>query len=152
MKNYPVLEEFGGILGYNTMAVFKLSNSIVGSLHFGASVNKVAATSRLEVYGDNTDVLHASWFDKIRHYKNDEVKEIVLDPSGTRAWGHRQLDTHFINSILGREKPKASIDDAIKAQEIAGKIVFSSNLADTNIRNKNNTANHSNLISVSKQA
>jgi len=123
MGNYPKFEKYGGILGYNTMGLIKLSNGIVGSLHYSASVNPLASTSRLEVYGDNTNVLHAIWNDKIVLYgSNQEPQEWNLDVKGTRVWGHRQADEHFIECILHKKQPKVSVEDAIKAQEIAQKI------------------------------
>jgi len=123
MSNYPKFEKYGGILGYNTMGLIKLSNGIVGSLHYSASVNPLASTSRLEVYGDNTNVLHAIWNDKIVLYgSNQEPQEWNLDVKGTRVWGHRQADEHFIECILHKKQPKVSVEDAIKAQEIAQKI------------------------------
>ena len=126
MGNYPKFEKYGGILGYNTMGLIKLSNGIVGSLHYSASVNPSASTSRLEVYGDNTNVLHAIWYNKIVLYgSSQEPQEWNLDVKGTRIWGHRQADEHFIECILHKKQPKVSVEDAIKAQEIAQKITKS---------------------------
>jgi len=126
MANYPKFEKYGGILGYNTMGLIKLSNGIVGSLHYSASVNPSASTCRLEVYGDNTNVLHAIWNDKIVLYgSSQEPQEWNLDVKGTRVWGHRQADEHFIECILHKKQPKVSVEDAIKAQEIAQKITKS---------------------------
>jgi len=123
MSNYPRFQDFGGILAYNTLAVTKLSNGIVGSLHYSASVSPSATTSRLEIYGDNTDVLHASWFNKILLYGAEpQPQEWNLDVKGTRVWGHRQLDEHFIECILHNKKPQVSVKDAIKAVEVAQKM------------------------------
>ncbi|MGC8939494.1 MAG: Gfo/Idh/MocA family protein [Candidatus Bathyarchaeia archaeon] len=124
-SSYPKMERFGGVLGYNTMGVIKLSNGMVGSLHYSASVSPPAAVSRLEVYGDNTNVIHAVGYDKIVHYTENEAKEIRLEVKGTRVWGHRQLDEHFIECILHNKKPQVTVEDAIKAQEVAQKIVKS---------------------------
>jgi len=122
--NYPKFEKFGGIFGYNTMGVIKFANGIVGSLHLGASVNAIASTTRLEVYGDNTDVLHAIWNNKLIHYSTDpQPKETDLQVSGTRVWGHRQLDEHFIECILKNKEPQVTAEDAIKAQLIAQEIL-----------------------------
>jgi hypothetical protein len=123
MANYPKLEAYGGILGYNTMGVIKLFNGIVGSLHYSASVTGSASTSRLEVYGDNTNVLHAIGTDRIVLYGSDsQPKESTIEVKGTRVWGHRQIDEHFIACVLQRERPQVSVDDAIRAIEIAKKI------------------------------
>ena len=124
MASYPKLEKYGGILGYNTMGVVKLSNGAVGSLHYGASVTASAALSRLEVYGDNTDVIHAINFNKILLYgSGEQPQEWNLDVKGTRVWGHRQLDEHFIDCILHHKKPQVTAEDAMKAEEVALKIV-----------------------------
>lgn len=123
MSNYAKIEKYGGILGYNTMGVIKLSNGIVGSLHYGASVTPSASLSRLEVYGDNTNVLHAINTDKILLYgQEQQPQEWNLEVKGTRVWGHRQLDEHFIDCILHNKRPHVTVDDAIKAVEIAQKI------------------------------
>jgi predicted dehydrogenase len=124
MSNYTKLSEFGGILGYNTMGLVKFSKGIVGSLHYGATVKESSSTSRLEVYGDNTNVLHVVWNNKIVVYGSDpERREWDIPVSGTKVWGHQQLDSHFIECILGKTKPMVTAEDAIKAQEIAEKIV-----------------------------
>jgi len=123
MSSYPKFEEYGGILGYNTMGLIKLSNGIVGSLHYSASVNPLASTARLEVYGDNTNVLHSVMFNKIILYGSDQQpQEWNLDVKGTRVWGHRQIDEHFIDCILNNKQPQVTTEDAIKAIEIAQKI------------------------------
>jgi hypothetical protein len=122
-SNYVPIAKHGRILGYNTMGVIKLSNGIVGSLHYGASVAPSATTARLEVYGDNTNVLHAIWFNKIVLYgQEQQPQEWNLDVKGTKVWGHRQLDEHFIQCILQNKKPQVTTEDAIKAIEIAQKI------------------------------
>ena len=124
MASYPKFEKYGGILGYNTMGVVKLSNGAVGSLHYSASVTPSASLSRLEVYGDNTDVIHAINFNRILLYgSGEQPQEWNLDVKGTRVWGHRQLDEHFIDCILHDKKPQVTVEDAIKAVEVALKIV-----------------------------
>lgn len=124
MSSYPKIEKYGGILGYNTMGLIKLTNGMAGSLHYSASVTPSAAISRLEVYGDNTNVIHAIGFDKIAIYGQDkEPKEKTLDVKGAKVWGHRQLDEHFIECIRSNKQPQVTVEDAIKAQEVALKIV-----------------------------
>ncbi|MCJ7767587.1 Gfo/Idh/MocA family oxidoreductase [Candidatus Bathyarchaeota archaeon] len=123
VANYPKLKKYGGILGYNTMGIVKLTNGIVGSLHYSASVTQSASTTRLEIYGENLNIIHATWNNKITIYGSDEKpQEIDLPVKGTRVWGHRQLDEHFIECILQGTQPKVSVDDAIKAIEVAQKI------------------------------
>jgi predicted dehydrogenase len=124
MSNYPKFDNYGGILGYNTMGLLELSNGIVGSLHYSASVVPSASTSRLEIYGDNTNVLHAIWNDKIMLYGADQKpQEWSLEVKGTKVWGHRQIDAHFIECVLQHRQPQVTVEDAIKAQEVAQQII-----------------------------
>ena len=124
MTNYVPLKEFGGILGYNTMGVLKLRKGTVGSLHFGATVNQLASTSRLELYGDNTAVLHAVWNNKIVVYGSDpEPKELPIEAKGTKMWGHYQIDSHFIECIQQGKKPQVTAEDAVRVKEVAQKMV-----------------------------
>jgi predicted dehydrogenase len=53
----------------------------------------------------------------------EQPQEWNLDVKGTRVWGHRQLDEHFIDCILHEKKPQVTVEDAIKAVEVALKIV-----------------------------
>jgi predicted dehydrogenase len=124
MSSYAEIEKCGGILGYNTMGLIKLENGMVGQLHYGASVTPSASTARLEVYGDNTNVLHASNTDKIVLYGSEQQpQEWKIEAKGTRVWGHRQLDEQFIECILQAKKPTVTSEDAIKAVAIAKKMV-----------------------------
>lgn len=124
MSNYRKFEEYGGIFGYNTMGILKFSNGVVGSIHLSASVNQLASTTRLEVYGANSSVLHVVWNDKIILYgPGERPEEWAVQVSGTRVWGHRQLDEHFIDCILNGKEPQVTVEDAVKAMRIAKKIV-----------------------------
>ena len=90
------------------------------TLHFGASVNELASETRLEVYGDNTDVIHGIWNNKIKMIgRGDEVEEIDVPVKGTRVWGHRQIDTHFIECLLNDKESLVTLDDAIVAHRLA---------------------------------
>jgi predicted dehydrogenase len=123
MTSYSKIEKLG-ILGYNTMGLIRLSDGMVGSLHYSASVASSASTSRLEVFGDNTNVLHAIGTNKIVSYGPDETpQELDLEVKGARVWGHRQIDEHFIDCIAHHQQPQATVEDAIRAIEIASKMV-----------------------------
>jgi hypothetical protein len=54
----------------------------------------------------------------------DDGKETwQFDEKVTRAWGHRQIDEHFVECILEHQKPSVTPDDAIEVQRIAKKMV-----------------------------
>jgi 1,5-anhydro-D-fructose reductase (1,5-anhydro-D-mannitol-forming) len=124
ISSYPKMEKLGGILGYNTMGLIKLHNGIVGYLHFSASVTPSASISRFEIYGDNTNVIHAVNTNKIMLYAmGEKPQETDIDVKGTKVWGHRQIDTYFIECILQHKQPTVTIEDSIKAEEAALKMV-----------------------------
>lgn len=123
MASYPKLEQYGGIYGYNTKGITKFENGVVASFHFGASVNAAGSETRFEVYGDNTNVIHGVGIDKILVLGPDDKKETIpVKTKGARVWGHRQCDTHFIESLLNNKTPSVTLDDAIQAHRIADKI------------------------------
>jgi predicted dehydrogenase len=67
--------------------------------------------------------LHAIWFNKIALYGQDQQpQEWNLEVKGTKVWGHRQADEHFIQCILQNKRPEVTTEDAIKAIEIAQKM------------------------------
>jgi predicted dehydrogenase len=122
MTSYPKIEKLG-IVCYNTMGMIRLSNGMVGSLHFSASVAPSASVSRLEVFGDNTNVLHAVGTNKLLLYGQDpKPQETDLEVKGARVWGHRQIDEHFVDCIINHKQPQATVSDAIRAIEIAAKM------------------------------
>ena len=126
MSNYAPLEGFGVFTGYNTAGILKFSGGAIGILHYSSTVICGEGTSRLDVFGNNTKSIRVNWNSSLTFTESETEKKIwsfEADAKGPRAWGHQQIDQHFINCILRGEKPSATIDDAIKAQNIACKIV-----------------------------
>lgn len=127
MCNYAPLKGFGGFTGYNTVGIVKFSNNAVGTLHYSSTVVRGEGTSRLEVFGDNTKAIRANWNNSLTLTSEDETEKKTwsfdAEAKGTRAWGHRQMDQHFINCVLGKEKPTVSVDDALMVQSVASKMV-----------------------------
>ena len=123
-SSYAVLKEYGGIKSYNTMGLVRFSTGAVGTMHFSSMVTPAAGTSRLEVFGEKTYSLQANWNDSLTLVGQDpERQEWVFKEGGARVWGHYQIDEHFIQCILKHQKPKITVEDAVKAIEAASKIV-----------------------------
>jgi hypothetical protein len=53
----------------------------------------------------------------------EKPQETDIDVKGTKVWGHRQIDTYFIECILQHKQPTVTIEDSIKAEEAALKMV-----------------------------
>lgn len=122
--NYAQLEEIENFTGYQTMGIIKLSNGVVGTLHYSATVALGQGTSKLEVFGSNTKTLTAKWNNFLMLTGEDsEKQEWNFTEKGTKVWGHFQADSYFIECILTEKKPMITVDDAIKAQNVASKIV-----------------------------
>jgi len=119
-----ILDEFGGTRGYNSLAVLKFSSGAVATLQFSGLVRAAMSASRLEMLGDNTNSLVAEGNDHLVLYGAEPDKqEWIFRERGPRVWGHLQEDQHFVESILQNKKPSITAEDALKAQEIATRIV-----------------------------
>lgn len=122
--NYVPLPQFGGTLGYSTMGLLKMTNGVVGALHYGSMAPPNAGMSRLEIFGKKTFILHAEWNNSLTLVGEEGTKqEWKFTETGTRVWGHYQIDEHFIRCVLGEARAQITVDDAVKAQEIASKMV-----------------------------
>lgn len=124
MCNYAPLEGFGKFTGYNTAGIIRLSKGAVGALHYGSTVVRGEGTSRLEVFGSNTKAIRAVWNNSLTLTGEGLEKQTwEFEAKGTRAWGHRQIDAYFVECVLQGKKPSITVDDAIKVQRIAGKML-----------------------------
>ena len=122
--NYARLEQFGGTLGYSTMGLVKMTNGVVGALHYGSMAPPNAGMSRLEVFGKKTFFLHAEWNNLLTLTGEEGAKqEWKFTETGTKVWGHYQIDEHFIKCVLREAKPQITVEDAVRAQEVAAKMV-----------------------------
>jgi myo-inositol 2-dehydrogenase/D-chiro-inositol 1-dehydrogenase len=122
-SNYSPLEGIENYRGYNTTGIIKLSNGAVGTLHYSATVAPGLGTSRLEIFGDNTNVLEAKWNNHLKISGASSELEWNFKERGTRVWGHYQIDSHFVDCILQKKKPEVTVEDAIKAQTIASRMI-----------------------------
>lgn len=122
--NYAPLEDVENFTGYQTLGIVKLSNGIVGTLHYSATVALGQGTSKLEVFGSKTKTLIAKWNNYLMLVGEDsEKQEWNFTEKGTKVWGHYQADSYFIDCILKEKKPTITVNDAIKAQNVALKIM-----------------------------
>ena len=123
---YSVLKQFGGTLGYDSCASLKLANGVMGCLQFSATVGASASTSALEVIGDSTCMLKAVGNDALTLFGEDPSRtDWDLKEPGARAWGHLQMDEHFVRCVKEKRTPSIAPEDARKAMEVAVKIAKS---------------------------
>jgi myo-inositol 2-dehydrogenase/D-chiro-inositol 1-dehydrogenase len=111
---------------YQTIGSAKLRSGIVGTFHFGSSVEEGLGTSQLEIFGCNGKTLKATWNNRVEIFgANNSSDEWTFELKGARVWGHLQNSQYFVECILNNKKPDFGVEDAIKIQRIAKKIVYS---------------------------
>ncbi len=122
-----ILQELGGTNGYSSLSVLEFSNKTVVTLQFSGLVRHAMSMVRLEILGDNTSSIWSEGNDRLTLFGDDPQKQMwIFRESGAKVWGHYQEDEHFIKSILQNTQPDITTEDALKAQEVATKIMESS--------------------------
>jgi predicted dehydrogenase len=117
---YTTLDKFGGTLGYDASATFRMANGVTGCLQYSGSVNPASSTSRLEVVGDSNCLVDATWNDTVTLFDEDPAKtEWKVGQPGPSMWGHMQQDTHFIQCLQQGKVPSITPQDGRRAMEIA---------------------------------
>jgi len=123
-SRYVQVKEYGGIYAYNTMGLLSFASGAIGSLHYGSLVAPAAGKSRLDVFGDKAFTLNAVWSDSVTLVGDEPSKKTwALREGGPKVWGHYQIDEHFVQCVLGKQEPRVTVEDAVKAQEVASKMV-----------------------------
>jgi predicted dehydrogenase len=118
------LGELGGTVGYTSLAILRFSNGAVATLQFSGLVRPSMSTSRLEVMGDNMNGLVATGNNGLALHDSDpNQQEWIFREKGAKVWGHYQEDEHFVKSILQNKEPLITGEDALKAQEVATRIL-----------------------------
>jgi predicted dehydrogenase len=123
MSRYTPLDGFDDWTGYNTVGTLRLSNGIIGTIHFSATVQPQDETSHLRLFGSNTRTIQAINNNQVLLSNQYTYQHFRFPAKGTKAWGHRQIDEHFIQCVLGHTTPLVTPDDAIAAQQVAAQMV-----------------------------
>lgn len=114
--NYMEIEGVDNFRGYQTVGILKLKNGVVGTIQMGSSQAEGLGESRFEIFGNNGKTLYCYWNNVVKVIgANGETEVFELESKGPEVWGHKQLAQHFINVCLGKEKPIATLDNAIAA-------------------------------------
>ena len=124
VQHFPI-EKLGGTLGYNAFVNYAFPHGAIGSLQTSGSVAHMCSTSILEVIGDNTHSIKASWNNELILFAEDPGKSewLFQEGGGHRVWGHMQMDEHFVDCIIEGRQPSISPEDGRRAVEVALKIV-----------------------------
>jgi predicted dehydrogenase len=123
-EHYPI-EKLGGTLGYNGYVNYRFPGGVIGSLQSSGAVAHMCSTSILEVIGDNTHSLKATWNNELSLFAEDPGKSdwLFREAGGHRVWGHMQMDEYWVDCILEGRPPSITPEDGRRAVEISLKIV-----------------------------
>ncbi len=123
-SHFSPIEGVDDFNGYQTLGCARLANGVVGTFQFGSTVSEGMGTTQLEIFGNNTKTLRAVWNNKLELLGSEgETQEWSFELKGPRVWGHLQTDQYFVDCILKNKEPEFGIDDTIKIQRIAKKMV-----------------------------
>jgi predicted dehydrogenase len=123
-----ILKELDGTNGYISLAGLEFSNNTIVTLQFSGLVRHAMSMVHLEVLGDNTNSILSEENDKLTLFgANPQKQTWIFRESGAKVWGHYQEDEHFIQSILQNKQPDITAEDALRAQEIATRIIETGN-------------------------
>ena len=124
VEHFPI-EKLGGTLGYTGFVNYKFPGGVIGSLQTSGSVASMCSTSILEIIGDNTHQIKATWNNEIILFAEDPGRSAwhYHEGGGHRVWGHMQMDEHFADCILAGRQPSISPADGRRAVEVSLKIV-----------------------------
>jgi predicted dehydrogenase len=123
MSRYTPLDGFDGWTGYNTVGTLRFSNGLIGTLHFSATVQPQDETTHLRLFGSNTRTIQAINNSQVLLSNQYTYERWRFPKKGTKAWGHRQIDEHFVQCVLGETTPLVTPDDAIASQQVAAQMV-----------------------------
>ena len=124
IEHYPI-EKLGGTLGYNAFVNYKFPDGVIANLQTSGAVANMCSTSTLEVIGDNTNSVKATWNNELILFGEDPGRSEwhFREGGGHRVWGHMQMDEHFVDCILAGQQPSIPPEDGRRAVEVALKIV-----------------------------
>jgi len=117
------LDHLGGTLGYTAVAALTFTSGAISSLQFSGSVIPALGTSSMEIIGSNTNVIATTGNNSVALYEKepDRTEWLYREP-GHRAWGHMQMDEHFVQCISENRSPTIKPEDGRIAVEVAQKI------------------------------
>ena len=113
-------EKYGGITPENCQFHVTFKNGVRGVFERSENSPRSLEGSELRIlFDDNKAILALNNDITELHRENYEKTTWRFYETGTRVWGHQQLDRHFVHSLLTGEKPAVSAVDGLRAVEVA---------------------------------
>ncbi|MHA1216293.1 MAG: Gfo/Idh/MocA family protein [Candidatus Thorarchaeota archaeon] len=113
-------EKYGGITPENCQFHVTFKNGVRGVFERSENSPRSLEGSELRIlYDDNTAVVALD--NDVVELHNEEYEKTTWKffETGTRVWGHQQLDRHFVHSLISGTEPAVTAIDGLRAVEVA---------------------------------
>jgi myo-inositol 2-dehydrogenase/D-chiro-inositol 1-dehydrogenase len=121
-----VQEKYGGITPENAQVHVAFENGVTGVFERSENSPQSMEGAELRILFDDNKSIYAIDNNVTEiHQEEYDVHTWKYFATGTRVWGHQQLDRHFVTSISRGKVPKVSAYDGMKAVEVATAMVKS---------------------------
>lgn len=119
--------KYGGVTPENCQFHVTFENGVTGVFERSENSPRSMEGSELRLLFDDNKAMYAIDNDVLELHQEEYDKRVwKLFITGTRVWGHQQLDRHFVNSIRKEKTPSVTAVDGLKAVEVADAMVRSS--------------------------
>lgn len=118
--------EYGGVTPENCQLHLTFENGVSGVLERSENSPRSMEGSELRMLFDDNRAIYAKENDMIELHQEEYDKRVwKFFSTGTRVWGHQQLDRHFVNCIRKDQTPSVTAVDGLRGVEIATAMVES---------------------------
>jgi myo-inositol 2-dehydrogenase/D-chiro-inositol 1-dehydrogenase len=122
-----VQPKYGGITPENAQFHVTFENGVTGVFERSENSPQSIEGAELRILFDDNKAIVALDNNEVEiHQEEYDVRTWKFFVTGTRVWGHQQLDRHFVTSIQRGKTPKVTAYDGMKAVEVATAMVKSS--------------------------
>lgn len=117
---------YGGITPENCQFHVTFQNGVTGVFERSENSPRSMEGAELRILFDDNRAIYALNNDEVELHQEEYDKRVwKFFETGTRVWGHQQLDRHFVESIRKGEAPSVTALDGMKAVEVASAMVRS---------------------------
>jgi len=121
-----VQEKYGGITPENAQFHVTFENGVTGVFERSENSPQSMEGAELRILFDDNKSIYAIDNNVTEiHQEEYDVHTWKFFATGTRVWGHQQLDRHFVTSIAKGKTPTVGAFDGMKAVEVATAMVKS---------------------------
>ncbi len=118
--------KYGGITPENAQFHVTFENGVAGVMERSENSPQSMEGAELRILFDDNKSIYAIDNNEVElHQEKYDVHKWKFFATGTRVWGHQQLDRHFVTSIQKGKSPSVTAVDGMKAVEVATAMVKS---------------------------